>query len=316
MSLVPREALDFVNKLKDRKSVKGVHSLMGYLIPRRAPSSYPDVRLRHTTIIGYMESGKTTLALTLARKIEEKMEELGEPFMCYMGDSISDFLNIDFDIDSGYILLIVDDAPQTYLSRNFMSQKSRHDVAEFFKIRHTLEEKGFQGVLGLIFCTQFFRALDVFFRNAPLVIFKSLVSHDIAERREIARYLGRYYYRLLRDITQKMFVEWNDSVKSLSIAVFPDGIKRLVRIKEMARPKNLIVIGEDKPTEAIRHVEEVKRVKDFKGMMYLNTSYKRAIIKAYAGRRHVGTFEVDIPEDGLVTLPLEGDYKFRIIYEG
>lgn len=203
--------------------MKASELLARYLVPPYDKK----IRFRHLTIVGLPESGKTTLAMRIAEYVKKAFRK--NVNLIYTRDLrvAIDSLNND-----EYQLVIVDDAVRYQHSRRSMQH---HDiVADFYEIRHIFEKQHEQGILSIIFLTQRFQSLDVVFRNAPIVIFKTVLT-DPYDNKLIQKLVGAKLYRALEEITRKIYLEAKDSSKSYCVLTTAWGDKMLFKYRP---PKN------------------------------------------------------------------------------
>jgi len=181
--------------------------------------SYRSPVLRSTTIIGYMQSGKTTMVRYLAYLMYREVTEKGidDSQIAYVEASNLQAANNELPsiIDMNrirYLMLFVDDAIKSAHSR-------RHNVKEtelFSDVRHWSMKRG---VLITVYATQDFRLLDRLMRNAMVYVWKTLpfewwVSTDHNSKKQILAWIGDPdMVDLLEAITQAIYS--NDSRRSL-----------------------------------------------------------------------------------------------------
>lgn len=174
------------------------------------------VRHRHLVVFGLPEAGKTQLLNSLSW---DAMRTYGAQRVNIIGvKKISDALG---RIDSRPVqLCIVDDAVRFANSRKSMSNAD--DIADFYEVRHEFERKAerMNGVIITVWAAQRFKALDLAFRNAHVIIFKS-VGADPDDNKLIYRYIGNSAYERLQRISARIYEETDDEAKSESIVIFP-----------------------------------------------------------------------------------------------
>jgi len=174
------------------------------------------VRHRHLVLFGLPECGKTELLNAVAHQaLKTYGKENVNVIAVYQ---ISDALDL---IDRRLVqLLIVDDAVKSANSRK--AATNADDVADFYEVRHIFERKAetIAGVVIIIWAAQRFKSLDIVFRNAHMIIFKT-AAVDPSDANEIQRYVPPYAYERLQRITRMIYEDADDSVKSESIAHFP-----------------------------------------------------------------------------------------------
>ena len=230
------------------------------------------IKFRGWTIVGYMESGKTTLALTTAAILEEKRS--GD-IIVLKAQKFGDILHyIEDNTDEvrgfNYAYIILDDAVRYAHSRSRKEQD--RDIADYFEIRHFFEDVWKRGVVTTVYITQRWRSLDVVFRNAYAVTFKTIVSHDSEELKMLARTL-RNYYRYLLDLTDRIYVYNDDEAKKYSVLRWGNGFLQELEVPIIARPSNII---------EIRHAEEEDSVPKEKVDMNM------ILLGAYLALRKIG----------------------------
>ncbi|MFA5313617.1 MAG: hypothetical protein WC375_09955 [Methanomassiliicoccales archaeon] len=174
------------------------------------------VRHRHLVTFGLPESGKTQLLNSLAWECQRRYGKDNVNLIAVY--KIGDALDL---IDQRKVqLLICDDAVKQANSRKAMSNAD--DVADFYEVRHIFERKAesMSGVVITVWAAQRFYSLDIVFRNAHVIMFKTCAS-DPQDKREILRYIGPSAYRKLEEITSRIYEKADDLAKSESIVHFP-----------------------------------------------------------------------------------------------
>lgn len=183
------------------------------IFPAIPPAS---VRHRHIALIGSPESGKTVFLNWLAHRA---LSTYGRGNVNLIPvSSISKGIG---RIDGRPVqLMIIDDAIKSANSRKAMSQAD--DIGDFYEVRHIYEAAAStkSGVVITIWAGQRFKSLDIVFRNAHAIIFKSSAS-DPADAKLIEEYIGTRYYSKLRAITSSIYMEANDDAKSESVVCHP-----------------------------------------------------------------------------------------------
>jgi len=176
--------------------------------------------LRSMTVIGYMQSGKTTFVRYLAYLMHREITENGiddsaiayveAPSLQLAKQEIPSMVDVD---KIRYMMVFVDDAIKSAHSR-------RHNVEEtmlFSDVRHWTIERG---VLITVYATQDFRLLDRLMRNALVYAWKTLpfewwVSTERDARQRILSWIGDPDIAdLLEAITQAIYS--NDPERSLA----------------------------------------------------------------------------------------------------
>lgn len=213
------------------------------------------VRHRHLVLFGLPECGKTELLNAIAH---QALKTYGKDKVNVIAVyQISDAMEL---IDHRQVqLLIVDDAVKNANSRK--AATNADDVADFYEVRHIFERRAdaMAGVVITIWAAQRFKSLDIVFRNAHMIIFKT-AAVDPSDAKEIQRYVPTFAYERLQTITRKIYEDADDSVKSESIAHFPfsdeTGVfrhelhPRILDFEGGKRMKNQGVNGEIQPFNA------------------------------------------------------------------
>ena len=174
------------------------------------------VRHRHLLVTGLPESGKTTLLNFLAHEAVKRYGRGTTNLIAVR--KISDGLD---RIDSSPVqIMFIDDAVQNANSRT--SGRQADDVADFFEVRHIFEDRtSFRaGVVVTIWSAQRFKSLDIVFRNAHAIIFKT-TSADPTDSKEILRYIGPRPFDRLQKITNEIYGHANDAIKSEAVVCLP-----------------------------------------------------------------------------------------------
>ena len=103
----------------EQEKVSRINRLRNYLIP---PKPVDSPRLRTITIVGYMESGKTTMAKSIYHKIKKYIyERYDNPVGIYTNNLLYLVENLDELEGYDYYYIIVDDAALFQHARRAMS---------------------------------------------------------------------------------------------------------------------------------------------------------------------------------------------------
>ena len=187
------------------------------LTQKTLTSCFPDipeksVRHRHLLIAGLPESGKTIQANYLARYA---LKKYGSGLVNIVAvNSTADAID---QMDSKPVqLIIIDDAIKEANSR--LSGRNAGDISDFYQIRHVFEERSrsLNGIVITIYISQRFKSLDIVFRNAHAIIFKT-VATDPEDAKAIRKYIGKEPYDYLQNITNRIYYEADDLAKSEAV---------------------------------------------------------------------------------------------------
>ncbi len=178
------------------------------------------VRLHRATVIGEMGTGKTTL---MARIAELLLQHYGEENVNIVR---SQFLgNILKYLDDRPIQCLLLDDPLYYHFSHGFSRERKENVSQLAAIRHIWRKTyGIQkGLIILLVATQYYFVLDPFFRNAPLLMFKSVLN-DPRDRYYLRKLVGKQKYMELAKQTFKIFFKRSEEAKS-RVLIKPIGAK-------------------------------------------------------------------------------------------
>lgn len=207
--------------------------------------SIKDVAPAIVTIVGYMWSGKTTLAKTIAALIQQAFPDEVNIFYARRFLDVAQYVKSNAKKDKSlvkkrYQMLIIDDAVRYAHSRR--SMQNVDDTSEFFEVRHVFMKQGMErGIVAAFFLTQRWKSLDTIFRNAYAVIFKTVIAQDYNEQRELTRLL-REHYRTLQDITRRIYLNKDNSAKKLSIIRWGDGLIHPFYLPFVMEPEDMIYV--------------------------------------------------------------------------
>ena len=174
------------------------------------------VRHRHAVIFGGMEAGKTTLYNTLAAKALKRYGSQAVNLIPVR--SISDGLDL---IDTKLVqIMFIDDAVRNANSRKAMSQAD--DIADFYEVRHVYERMANRkkGIVITLWAAQRFKSLDIVFRSAQVMIFKTIPA-DPNDQKYIMQQIGSKPYAELMRITRRIYEDTEDEAKGESIVHLP-----------------------------------------------------------------------------------------------
>jgi hypothetical protein len=174
------------------------------------------VRFRHAVLFGLPECGKTTMFQWLAWKAISTYGRANINLIPVR--SLNDGIT---RMDSKPVqILFVDDSIRSANSRKSMSQAE--DIADFYEIRHIFEKTAStkKGIVITWYAAQRFKSLDIVFRNAQALIFKS-IPVDPNDQKEVMSYMGNKPYGRLSQITRQIYEQGNDQAKSECIVCLP-----------------------------------------------------------------------------------------------
>lgn len=174
------------------------------------------VRHRHAVIFGGMESGKTTLYNALAAMALKRYGSNRVNLIAVR--QISDGLD---KIDNKLVqIMFIDDAVRNANSRKAMSQAD--DIADFYEVRHIYKRVAdrHNGIVITLWAAQRFKSLDIVFRSAHVMIFKTIPT-DPQDQLFISKQIGVKAYGELARITRRIYEDAEDSAKSDSIVHLP-----------------------------------------------------------------------------------------------
>ena len=170
------------------------------------------VRHRHLLIAGLPECGKTVQVNYLAKY---GLQKYGKDNMNIVPvNSTADAFDL---MDSRPVqLIIIDDAIKEANSR--LSGRNAGDISDFYQIRHEFEKraKSNSGIVITVYVSQRFKSLDIVFRNAHAIIFKT-VATDPDDSKAIRKYIGKEPYDYLQNITNRIYYEADDNAKSEAV---------------------------------------------------------------------------------------------------
>ena len=232
------------------KKLDYTNDLFKYFIPPKDkdPSTFPNVRLKSSCIVGYMDTGKTTMELKMMKLIQERVEDrFGINVLNVVANCIVDFVEYFRDNkdkirlrDYHYINVFIDDVLAALMSYE-ASQLRFQSERLYSKIRHILnDEFGFRGVLRLTFAGQRYKLVPPFFRSSPLLIFKSIDTHDRQERREVSMLLSAPFYRFLLYVSRRAHF-WRDDFLRYAVGKL-DNKRFIIDVGEPEKPYMLIEI--------------------------------------------------------------------------
>jgi len=184
-----------------------------YLFP---PLKANKVSLRHGTVIGLPESGKTEMINDIAYRTRAHYGPgaVNIVFCDWLQDALD---NLD---DSPVQLLMVDDSIKNANSRK--SGGNADDAADYFQIRHEFEDvaRTRTGAIILVYVTQRFKSLDIVFRNAMYLWFRTSTI-DPDDRDIIVKYIGQQAYADLEQISARIYYHHDDSAKGRCLIHLP-----------------------------------------------------------------------------------------------
>lgn len=184
-----------------------------YLFP---PLKANKVSLRHGAVIGLPEAGKSEMLNDIAYHTRAfyGQDRTNIVFCDWLQDALE---HMD---DRPVQLLLVDDSVKNANSRK--SGGNADDVADYYEIRHVFERKARTrtGAIFLIYATQRFKSLDIVFRNAMYLWFKTSTI-DPDDKDIIKKYIGPGALRDLDTVSARMYYHHDDDAKSRCIIHLP-----------------------------------------------------------------------------------------------
>ncbi|WP_019178211.1 hypothetical protein [Methanomassiliicoccus luminyensis] len=227
-----------------------------YLLP---PLKAGKVALRHGAVVALPEAGKTEMINDVAYHVRDFYGEdaVNIVFVDWLQDALD---NMD---DRPVQLLLVDDAVKKANSRK--SGGNADDAADYFEIRHQFERlaRTRTGVIILIYVTQRFKSLDIVFRNAMYLWFKTSTI-DPDDRDIIKKYIGAQAYNDLEDVSARIYYHHDDEAKGRSIIHLPLE-RRTGWFRSTMRPRIIHLVGEQearRPPAEIFTFDRMKVLED------------------------------------------------------
>lgn len=255
--------------IEQRLYERTVESIDQYLVPSDYKIQLMKNPFHSSLIVGGMGSGKTTYMLSMMTRAYNILRKRGYTddevkIVHTEGYSVS-MLLLDLkralDLEKiKFLYIFNDDAPSSkQSSRQRLKIESIANILNVFRIRHHLEEMGYNGFIFIAFATQTYTALDPDLRRAcRLKIFKDYPDEP-ADKKLIGLMLGRSYMNALREITLSLIAPKSkeDLIRGLQTAVCKLGLYKLVAIQEAKQP----------PQEAYIHLvnQEIFKIKEKKG---------------------------------------------------
>ena len=219
----------------------------------------PDVMLNWVTLVGTMQSGKSTTAEALISMVNKeyedkeqinlKFDKIQEIFKLHLASSdlLEDLRETDL------INILIDDAVIGSSSKSYRKE----DIVNWFTIRHYFADKlkVAPSTLNIFFCTQRYMNLQNILRQAPILIFKALPVVDISEKKLLATLLGRGKWRYLNKWCNEIFIKGNIEYMSYNLIKILGSRTFILRIK----PRD---VEFDKRAKNIdKHCKQLKRKK-------------------------------------------------------
>ena len=149
--------------------------------------------------------------------------------------------------------LAVDDAIKNANSRKCPERAD--EIGEFFEVRHIYEERtgNTNGIVVTLWATQRFKSLEPAYRDATILIFKSLPSEP-TDKKFVYDYIGPEAYQELVYINDRIFAHEDDLIKNRMIACFGDSNKAglfKTDLKPGELPPKLIKLTRLKPLDTV-----------------------------------------------------------------
>lgn len=207
--------------------------------------------LRSMTVIGYMQSGKTTFVRYLARLLHDYATTRGydDTQIAYVETPSLQAAKEEIPrmLDTGkirYMLVFVDDAIKAAHSR-------RHNIDEtmlFSDVRHWTITAG---ILITVYATQDFRLLDRLMRNALVYTWKTLplewwISTERDARSKIVAWIGDH------DIV--------DLLEAITIAIYSNDSARSIQALQTAVVRIPVQRWGPRPIRGIRPIEPPRSI--------------------------------------------------------
>lgn len=193
----------------------GDEDLLRAFKPKHDKLLRDDVMLNWCTIVGTMQSGKTTTAKTLIHLINKRYASDGDVrsvnLQCF---HFNDVFNLHLDEELServrccdIINLLVDDAASGLSSKRY----SHETEVNWFRIRHYFhEDLGVRrATLNVFFAIQRYMNLQNIVRNSPVLIFKAVPVTDVNEKKLLGSILGPSKWKLLNDWCYEVFIKGN-----------------------------------------------------------------------------------------------------------
>jgi len=266
------------------------------LVKRYFIFKFDDIQLRRATIIGEMGSGKTMLALRLAEIIRD----------AYGDDNVNIIAAMRLDplirnMDNRKVQILILDDPLYYHFSSGLSLERKRNVSKLARIRHIYESISGRrsGLIVFLVTVQYFFVLDPFFRNTPLLFFKTVLN-DPRDRYLIRKLVGPQHYMELAKLTFRIyFREHSEKARTLAkpIGHKPVWVKYslpTLRLKDIFIDEhdNILqdtiysILHDEKDIEILRLRLEGKRLQEIARNVKLDTSQVSRRLKRI--RRQLG----------------------------
>ena|SRR3990167_2928573 len=191
------------------------------------------VMLNWLTIVGAMQSGKSTTIKSIIKAINEEYKERKQLNLFTMDPRTIYLLPEDIMAkvrDSEIINIFVDDAAFGASSKMY---NAKHE-ANWFWIRHYFEEEvGLEkGTINVFYAIQRYKSLQNVLRSSPLLLWKAIPIRDPFERKEVG-FLTRGKLKLIDSWAWSVYMDANLATLEKSLVVPSSGPSYIIRI-----PKN------------------------------------------------------------------------------
>lgn len=202
--------------------------LLTYFGPKHLQTG--GVMLNWATIVGFMQSGKTTMIKTIIKAINEKYKDLKQ--INISTQYPQNIYNLSEELitkikDRELINIFIDDAAWGASSKKY----SQSQEANWFYIRHYFEETvGVKkATLNVFYAIQRYKSLQNVLRSSPLLMWKAIPIRDPFERKEVG-YLTRRNLKLIDKWAWDVYMKGDIKTMEQVLVVPSSGQAYVIRI--------------------------------------------------------------------------------------
>ena len=230
--------------------------LLDFIMPSWDSPEIDIEQPRTIGLLGFMGTGKTTLAITIANDLRRKYNDLVVAYGYWLHQIVE---RLD-GIDTKHVLIVIEDATSRYPLRE-ARKKLDKDMAVYWELRHRFREAGlreYTGKIGVIVIMHSYMVMSKYIRNAWAMVIKSIMPRwQRFEHEDITlKWIDSAIVKELSKMRLSSDPETIHKALNKALVVYMDGASDIISYNAVKDwPKNTIVVDDD---DAVQEDNDVK----------------------------------------------------------
>ncbi len=218
--------------------------LLNFIMPSWDSSDIDIEQPRTVGFLGFMGTGKTTLAMTIANDLKSRYDDLVVAYGYWLHQIVERLRN---GIDTKHVLIVIEDATSRYPLRE-ARKKLDKDMAVYWELRHRLREAGlreYTGKIGVIVIMHSYMVMSKYIRNAWAMVIKSIMPRwQRFEHEDITlKWLDSLVVKELTKMRLSSDPETIHKALNKALVVYMDGASDIISYNAVKDwPKNTVVV--------------------------------------------------------------------------